>query len=79
MLYINYAYEYGRQYPILFPTPKIGDKVRHKDGNIGKIVSIEDDYHFVVQWNNKKLHKCRYNIEGSSMNGVTPELKGEIT
>lgn len=75
MLYINYAYTYGVEFPILFHNPKVGDSVIHHECETGKISSIEDDRHFIVKWDNKKLHRQRYNIEGSSMNGVTPEIQ----
>lgn len=77
MLYINYVYTYGVEFPILFHTPKVGDSVIHNEGETGKILRIddEDEHHFIVKWDNKKLHRQRYNIEGSSMNGVTPEIQ----
>lgn len=75
MLYIIPSYTYGVEFPILFPDPKVGDSVIHREGETGKITSIEDDRHFIVEWDNKKLHRQRYNIEGSSMNGVTPEIQ----
>lgn len=75
MLYINYSYTYGVEFPILFRNSKVGDDVIHHGGETGKIISIEDEYHFIVKWDNKNLHRQRYNIEGSSMNGVTPEIQ----
>lgn len=75
MITINYSYTFGVNFPVLFDSPKVGDRLIHSTHGAATIHEVEGEHWFVVEYANSILHRERFNIEGSSFNGLEPRCK----
>jgi hypothetical protein len=77
MLTINYSYNFGEKFPLLFDGIKIGDRLVHRTLGGASVHKIESENWFVVRFDDPKIHRQRVNVEGSSFNGLDPIFSPE--